>query len=89
MPPSAVTQATNDYRADSDELGDFLVARCEMDPSAQTAASALYNAYKASCETNSGDAVSAKRFGSMVAERPGVAKKRTNTGNIYVGVRLV
>lgn len=89
QPPSAVTQATEDYRADSDELGDFLASRCLIDPTAQTAASALYDAYKAWCETNGGDAVSAKRFGSMVAERPGVAKKRTNTGNMYVGVRLV
>jgi putative DNA primase/helicase len=89
LPPSAVTQATNDYRADSDELGDFLAARCEMDPTAQTAASTLYSTYEAWCETSGGDPINARRFGSMVAERAGVTKKRANSGNVYVGVRLV
>lgn len=89
MPPSVVIQATDNYRADSDELGDFLAAKCGMDPSAQAPASAFYVAYKAWCETSGGDALSARRFGSMVAERAGVTKKRTNAGNVYVGVRLV
>jgi putative DNA primase/helicase len=89
QPPSAVTQATNDYRADSDELGDFLAARCEMDPTTQTAASALYSTYKAWSEISGGDPINARRFGSMVAERAGVTKKRSNSGNFYVGVRLV
>ncbi len=47
------------------------------------------SAYKAWCEGNGRDALSARRFGSMVAERAGVTKKRTNAGNVYVGVRLV
>jgi hypothetical protein len=34
-------------------------------------------------------ALNARRFGSMVAERAGVTKKRTNAGHVYVGVRLV
>jgi putative DNA primase/helicase len=89
MPPSTVTQATDEYRADSDELGDFIAAKCEIDPTAQTAASALYSAYKGWCEDNGSDALSSRRFGSMVAERAEVTKKRLNSGYVYVGVRLV
>jgi hypothetical protein len=53
---------------------------------AQTAASALYSAYKTWCEDSGGDALNSRRFGSMVAVRAGVTKKRMNAGHVYVSV---
>jgi P4 family phage/plasmid primase-like protien len=65
----AVRQATKEYRADSDELGEFISARCVVDPLYSEGARELYSAYRRYCEDNGDEPVSNTVFGKMLSDR--------------------
>jgi putative DNA primase/helicase len=72
--PEIVKLATNTYREESDELGDFLEEHCEIRPDATVTASVLYEAYARWAGKR---AVSQTMFGRQLTDRGfGIVKGR-------------
>lgn len=87
--PAAVHAATEEYRTESDDLGAFLEDRCELNPHAVEGATDLFNAYRTWAERGGEDAVSQRRFGTMLTDR-GIGTDRNGPGRAKrrVGIRL-
>ena len=86
-PPKAVQAATEEYYLEQDQLGRFLRACCEEDPSATCPASDLYEAYEEWCERSAEEPMSKNAFGRQMGER--FSKGRGHGGRtIYRGVRV-
>jgi putative DNA primase/helicase len=88
--PAAVMAATAEYREDSDPLTDFLADCCELDPGAETKASALAERYLKWAERqrmSKADRLSPKDLGKRLADR--FTRKHRNDGKVYEGIRLV
>lgn len=75
--PPEVSQATDQYRSDSDPLGRFLDACTKQDLGKRVQSTDLYSVYEAWANAN-GEAVwSAKGFGGAMQER-GIARKKSD-----------
>jgi putative DNA primase/helicase len=89
-PPTLVTEATAEYRAESDALSDFLQDVCIKAPMQSVAANMLYLAYD-NWATGQGltlkEVLNRKAFGQLMKRR--FECKRTTKGNYYMGVGLV
>lgn len=84
-PPSAVKQATDEYRREEDTLADWMDECCFVDPPATSGASQLYDSFKSWWEDNmSKKPPSQKTFGRMMQKRFHREKKGTI---IYYGIR--
>lgn len=81
-PPQVVTDATKEYRGDSDTLGLFIDDRCITGPHFTATAGDLYATYTTWAEANGLRAVSNVRFGRSLAER-GLIKDRDGVGRWY------
>lgn len=77
--PVEVTNATRDYREDLDPLGDFIAARCDINPTFSVTSGALYRAYLEWCEAENVTPVSQKRVTLYLQER-GFKRGRSRTG---------
>ena len=82
-------EATNDYRAEQDVVGEFLDECCEVDRTAapRTTASELYRRYTAWAEDSSAEPISQKAFGTALTER-GFERRKVGGRRVYVGVQL-
>jgi len=69
QPPARVNAATEEYRQESDSLGDFLNTECERGPGLAVAAADLYHAYERWAENSGVDALAANVFGMAMKER--------------------
>jgi len=92
--PAAVRQATETYREENDVLGEFLDARCALDPNAWTATSALYLAFTAWWEKSHGKhepPLTSRWFGRALGERADLRAEPRGHANVrgWGGVRLV
>jgi putative DNA primase/helicase len=92
-PPTAVADATEGYRAESDPIGDFLVTCCAQAPlpgkdTARALAKPLYASFKAYCEDSGRDPVSQKVFGERLTAL-GFERRPYGGVTSYVGLRLV
>src|SRR5207248_6703896 len=67
--PSAVQQATKDYRSTMDVIGAFLADCCVLSPTAEVATRVLYSAYSNWCETNHEKPLAKNMFSARLAER--------------------
>ena len=76
--PSAVDQATGDYRRDQDELGRFLDECCVLADGATVTKSALYEEYQ-----NWGGDWSKRYFGGKMRDK-GFAPNERGTGNVAI-----
>jgi len=92
-PPAAVLAATEEYRRESNPIGDFLDDRCTRDPipgkdTARVLAKQLYEAFKAWCDDNGRPLVSQKALGDALTT---LGYQRRPYGGVtsYVGLRLV
>jgi putative DNA primase/helicase len=83
--PKIVLAATDEYRADSDTLGQWLEERCECSPEFEQRASDLWTSYKNWCEANEERTLGSKTFYQRMGERFTV---RTSNGKRYEGVKL-
>jgi putative DNA primase/helicase len=82
--PPEVTRATEQYRAEQDSVQSFVAACCQVGPTVEETASALYSVYL----NWSGDkSLSAKAFGQEL-DRLGFERKHTRTGPKYRGITL-
>jgi putative DNA primase/helicase len=86
MPP-AVTQATEEYRAESDVLAEFLTEECVTRTGLMETSQALYESYERWCARAGEHAISRKAFGTSLRER-GYESKRREAGNMWVGISL-
>ena len=67
--PNAVRKVTDEYRAESDPLGDFLAGRTEQIPGASVSSQRLYEAYERWAAGNAVEPVSKNLFGRMLTAR--------------------
>jgi putative DNA primase/helicase len=87
--PQTVRDATDDYRADSDPLAEYLAECCESPVTAVTRGSELFEAYSKWADQqrlSKLERLSAKDFGRRMADR--FQRRHTNTGKVYEGVQV-
>lgn len=80
-PPKEVTEATDTYRQEMDQLGNFLDEMCVKGEGLMVPSGTLYAVYKKWCETNSEQPISGVWFGRNIAER-GFEVVRTGKNNV-------
>lgn len=85
-PPQAVQVATQEYRAESDWLGDFLEARTTAGP--KVLGGALFKAYLAWAERSGRKPVTQTAFGRAMGERKGVRGTVIAGYKWYCGIAL-
>lgn len=85
--PRAVTEASEQYRQGEDAIGRFCEDKLVVDLESQTSASALYAAYREWCERTGEYQIKERDFSEELARR-GFAKKRFNTGRVWLSIRL-
>ena len=81
--------ATEDYRVESDPLGDFLVECCIHSPSASVGATEFFNEYQKWADSRrirERDRLGLGQFGRLLSER--FQKKRGSAGVRYLGIGL-
>ena len=86
--PPEIVAATSDYRAESDWLGNFLHACCEITGKGgdELSGAGLWWVYEKWCEREAQEPRTRKAFGAKMAQRRGIRKKRSGTVS-YVGLR--
>jgi putative DNA primase/helicase len=85
--PQAVIDATEDYMAEEDTVGQFLEQLCVIDPNAEVSSAELFKAWKNWAVENNAFAGSQKMFAGWMGER-GFEKKRDRAGdtNVFKGL---
>ena len=91
-PPAAVLAATQDYRDDSDESGQFIDECCVKEPGAVESGADLYAAYRAWAIDNGLKPVTNKALGAMLTAK-GFTRERAMAGELrkkwtWKGIRL-
>jgi putative DNA primase/helicase len=88
--PTAVTEATSEYRAEMDILGHFCETCCVLSSSARVSAADLYAAYKAWAESAGERAMSQRAFGARMLERNFESRRAGANGSaVWCGLGLV
>lgn len=85
--PAAVAEATGKYQNEQDAIGQFIADCCDLEPSAQIGASALYQVYELWSKRLGLHAESGTKFGGDLTRR-GFATARSRMGNLRCGLRL-
>jgi putative DNA primase/helicase len=86
-PPTSITDAVRDYRAESDTLGRFIDEHCEVSKQAQVKSGTLFSAYQKFCEHGGERWLSSKDLPAEM-QRRGFDWKRTTGGCLYYGIAL-
>lgn len=68
-PPAAVVAATEEYRQESDAIGEFLAMYTERREGVRIQAKRLYEVYARACRENARDVLSSTAFGNYVSKR--------------------
>lgn len=76
-PVGKVEEWTNNYRAESDIIGQFLEEKTERAPNGKVQAQTLYKAYEEWCKDNGEYCISGTNFGKRLIEK-GFEKKKTD-----------
>lgn len=86
-PPEAVRLATNDYRQEQDELGDFLEDWCRQSPDARTEQGVLFSHYRDFCQHfghRESERMTARTFYARLGERFG--RTRSHGLRLFQGI---
>lgn len=86
--PGVVRDATGEYRADMDLIGQFIQRRCVIGDGEEAGAGALYREYREWCETTGERPVNQTVFGTRLTER-GIERRRGRRSIIRVGIKLL
>jgi putative DNA primase/helicase len=86
--PPGVQDATKQFRENNDVPALFIEDRCVRDANAEASAATLYHEYKYWCEENGHRPQSSTRVAADW-QRLGFERKRTMSGTVYQGLRLV
>ena len=87
--PASVRDATDEYRAESDPIADFIAETCDSAVTAVTRGSDLFAAYCKWADQqrlSKLERLNAKDFGRRMAEK--FSRRHTSTGKVYDGVTL-
>jgi putative DNA primase/helicase len=87
-PPPEVIAATKTYRGEQDVMAEFIAERCELSPNAEVSSADLYRAYSEWLFGGGEKVPSRKHFGTMVAGRDGITRKRDETERGFIGIGL-
>mgnify|MGYP000001417917 CR=1 FL=1 len=87
-PPKVVLEATEQYRSETDTIGEFIADRCYVSPEAWCSAGQLYEEYRRWAHENGHDEMTATAFGRRITER-GFVRTHTKKGKIYHGIGLL
>ena len=89
QPPARVTEATDDYAAEEDEVGQWIGECClRVSPDFPTPGSALYASYQKWCSDNGTKARTATAFGRSLGKH-GFPLKRTSHARQRMGIKLI
>jgi putative DNA primase/helicase len=86
-PPKKIANATNEYKSDNDRIDSWTYDCCEKDPSFSAKSSELYESFRNWAGANGESGMSHRTFSQKMVERR-YAKKRTNTGVVFIGIKL-
>ena len=78
--PQAVTKATEDYKDDSDRIGQFIEAWLEKDDEAELRTAAAYQLYTKWCEENGYSSENQKNFKNAIGLHYTIMRKRPKDG---------
>jgi putative DNA primase/helicase len=87
-PPPEVIAATKAYRREQDVMAEFIAERCELSPKAEVSSADLYRAYSEWLFGGGEKVPSRKHFGTMMAGRNGITRKRDESERGFIGIRL-
>jgi putative DNA primase/helicase len=85
--PSIIINATDEYRAEMDVIGNFIKERCFQLPGLEIKARELFKCYQNWCDDHNEHAVSERFFGLRLKEM-GFEQKRSMDGRYWLGVAL-
>ena len=85
--PDAIINATDEYRAEMDVIGNFLKERCVQGKEYSIRIRELYKAYAEWCDDNKEHAVS-ERFFTMRLKEMNFVQSRTSEARFWVGLSL-
>jgi putative DNA primase/helicase len=88
-PPTSVMSATEEYKYESDPIGEFLTERCVQDPNSEEGAGNLYQEYKqwsSDRKLKEKEILGSRTFGEIIGER--FKKMRYPSGNRYQGIKI-
>lgn len=88
-PPACVLNATEEYRAEEDTLGEFINECLYIGDGAQAHAKDIYSVYDAWARAGNIDPMTQTSFGKKLKKRPGITTKNTNKGVLYMGVGVL
>ena len=86
-PPKAVLDAVEQYKKETDVLGEFLAHCCTLEEGAEESATELYKVYKEHCTEAAEEPISQRFFGFKLRER-NLSKARARVGIVWKGIRL-
>lgn len=84
--PTVVTQAADEYRAESDVISLFVDEACLVSPDATCSATDLFAAYTKWCNESNERPVNIRLFKTRLGEH-GYEQKRTDSGQRWLGIR--
>jgi putative DNA primase/helicase len=87
MVPSAILNATDEYRGEMDVIGIFLKERCVLKAGVTIRIRELFKAYQDWCDENNEHAVS-ERFLSLRLKEMGFGQSRTSEARFWCGLAL-
>ena len=86
--PEAIDKATAEYRLDEDDIGEFILERCELGDGYTILSGDLYAKYYEWCESEKTRAMSKNKFGRRLTQR-GLQATRNPTGSrLWQGIKL-
>jgi putative DNA primase/helicase len=85
--PNVIINATDEYRAEMDVIGNFLRECCAQQPELMIKARELFKCYQDWCDDHNEHAVSERFFGLRLKEM-GFEQKRNNDGRYWRGVGM-
>lgn len=85
--PKVVREATEAWREESDSLGAFLAAECELGEGFKAEAAGLFAAYQRFAVDTDADLMSKQAFGRRLTER-GMVSERTKAARMWAGLKL-
>lgn len=87
--PEAVRAATQEYREDSDELGEFIADTCVLEPGARVTCKAIWDAYEAWCKERDETPIKRTDFAEALSTQPDVKKDKSNGVRLWRGIRIL
>lgn len=86
--PQAVMAKTESYRADNDEVQQFITECCVLNPNARVTRSELHHAFMEWARDNSAEQLAPRAFTQRIGALPGVSEGKSGGHRIWKGVGI-